>query len=112
MSTDGTVLGPQTLTELARIPVPPTCPPLPAALAVDYCTEGHSAAAMLRQPDAPHKAAAFSQYSRPSLVPANNSDLPDLADIEYSEKGPDCFPFRPLPFLCASALLSRCGGVT
>jgi hypothetical protein len=39
---------------------------------------------MLRQSaGAPHKAAAFSQYSRPSLQPANSSDLPDLDKIKY-----------------------------
>eukprot|EP01052_Picozoa_sp_SAG31_P022786 SAG31_NODE_1833_length_7137_cov_2.587667_4_plen_204_part_00 len=82
-----------TLTELARLPVPPTCPPLPAALHVKYCTEGHSAAALVRQPNAPNKTAAFSQYSRPSLTPANNSDLPDLEDIQYSK----------LRFLCRNS---------
>jgi iduronate 2-sulfatase len=80
-----------TLADLAGIPVPPTCPPLPAALRVPVCTEGASAAAMLRRQSGggvgaaavPHKAAAFSQYSRPSLAPANSSDLPDLRDIKY-----------------------------
>lgn len=48
------------------------------------CTEGHSAAALLLNPDAKHKAAAFSQYSRPSLTPGNHSDLfPNLDTIEF-----------------------------
>ena len=63
--------------------MPPTCPPLPEALKTPVCTEGHSAAALLMNPNAKHKVAAFSQYSRPSLIPGNTSDLPELNKIKF-----------------------------
>jgi iduronate 2-sulfatase len=73
-----------TLADLAGISVPPTCPPLPDALKVPICTDGASAAPMLlHSTGVPQKTAAFSQYSRPSLQPANTSDLPDLDKIKY-----------------------------
>jgi iduronate 2-sulfatase len=73
-----------TIAELAGVSVPPLCPPQPQVMRVLTCTEGYSAAAVVRGvASAKTKRAAFSQYSRPSLQPQNSSELPDLKDIRY-----------------------------
>ena len=81
-----------TLSELAGLEVPPTCPPDPFRVA--FCTEGFSFAPLIHRvvkgnasprPDAGRvesdvtwKKAVFSQYPRPSFTPARNTISPSL----------------------------------
>lgn len=82
-----------TLSDLAGLDVPPTCPPDP--FRVSFCTEGYSFAPLLRNvsrtaPINPSKTktgtvqwkkAVFSQYPRPSFMPARNTISPALESI-------------------------------
>lgn len=83
-----------TLSQLASLKVPPTCPEDP--FDIDFCTEGASFAGHLsdaiakhgdnkirfEQHHRPSKSAVFSQYPRPSDYPQEDTDLPDLANIK------------------------------
>jgi len=83
-----------TLSQLANLPIPKTCPP--NSLQVDFCTEGLSFAPFIDKALIKHKenklkfeghhrgggkSAVFSQYPRPSEYPQQNTDLPKLKDI-------------------------------
>ncbi|KAL8599536.1 hypothetical protein ACOMHN_066534 [Nucella lapillus] len=96
-----------TLTELAGLQVPPTCPPDP--FNVTLCTEGSSLVPVIKNVSLEHskgkksgkarsgsenirrlpgrsdlsewKDVAFSQFPRPSVEPEANSDKPHLKDI-------------------------------
>nr|XP_002734791.1 PREDICTED: iduronate 2-sulfatase-like [Saccoglossus kowalevskii] len=75
-----------TLSELAGLKVPSTCPEMP--FKVDFCTEGSSFVPVLENVAKGKygmrfmwKNATFSQYPRPSDEPRPDSDLPNLADI-------------------------------
>ncbi|KAK7114970.1 iduronate 2-sulfatase-like [Littorina saxatilis] len=75
-----------TVSELAGVDVPPTCPP--NSLNVSFCTEGTSLVPLIRRVMASRntekvswKSAAFSQFPRPANRIQLNSDLPSLADI-------------------------------
>lgn len=77
-----------TLSELAGLEVPPTCPPAP--FNISLCTEGSSLVPVIRNVTGTGvstplrwKAAVFSQYPRPSLVPENDSDNALLSDIRF-----------------------------
>ena len=77
-----------TLSELAGLAVPPTCPPDPFRVA--FCTEGYSFAPLIhsvsktpsRSTTRPKwKKAVFSQYPRPSYTPSRNTISPSLNAI-------------------------------
>nr|KAG5709286.1 hypothetical protein BaRGS_018038 [Batillaria attramentaria] len=75
-----------TISELAGIDVPPTCPPDP--FQVEFCTEGASMVPIIKNLTSPSpsptlkwKPAVFSQYPRPSDKIQHNSIGPALADI-------------------------------
>ena len=79
-----------TVSELAGLRVPPTCPPDP--FDVTFCTEGASLVPLIRNLTVTSfndddteglkwKPAVFSQYPRPSLVPGHDSMNPVLAHI-------------------------------
>ncbi|XP_046377275.2 iduronate 2-sulfatase-like [Haliotis rufescens] len=78
-----------TISELAGLEVPSTCPPNP--FKIDLCTEGASAAKIIhnishtdssrQKTQLTWKSAVFSQYPRPSVEPQENSDKPHLKDI-------------------------------
>ncbi|XP_041357724.1 iduronate 2-sulfatase-like [Gigantopelta aegis] len=82
-----------TLSELAGLKVPPTCPV--DSHKVLLCSEGTSLVPVLKNISAPYRAdsfhwkkeslhwknAVFSQYPRPSVEPKANSDKPHLKDI-------------------------------
>ena len=83
-----------TLSDLAGLDVPPTCPPDP--FRVSFCTEGYSFAPLIlnvrtTSPVKPSKTAktgavqwkkaVFSQYPRPSFLPARNTISPALESI-------------------------------
>ncbi|XP_077983838.1 iduronate 2-sulfatase-like [Glandiceps talaboti] len=75
-----------TLSELAGLEIPKTCPENP--FKVDFCTEGTSFVPVIENVVTGKygrqflwKNASFSQYPRPSDEPQPNSDLPDLRDI-------------------------------
>lgn len=74
-----------TMCELAGIPIPPQCPSESAS--VQLCSEGQSFAPLISNRERgttklkTWKAAAFTQYPRPSNFPINSSDKPKLKDI-------------------------------
>jgi iduronate 2-sulfatase len=69
-----------TLCELANIPVPPCCSPIPSPQML--CTEGESLVPiMYNKTQLLGKSGAFSQYPRPSKNPTHKSDKPKLGDI-------------------------------
>lgn len=86
-----------TISDLMQLDVPPICPK--NSKSVQFCSEGISLKPLIKHlidrqkytsiKDFVWKKAAFSQYPRPSLTPQENSDQPDLNDINimgYSMK--------------------------
>ncbi len=75
-----------TLVDMASLPALPLCPPSGVGTntsvnAPSLCTEGYSFRDAIETPSWKGKAAAFSQYPRPSDTPQNTSDLPDCNSI-------------------------------
>ncbi|XP_072040100.1 iduronate 2-sulfatase-like [Amphiura filiformis] len=75
-----------TLADLAGLKIPPTCPE--NSLKNDFCTEGSSLTPLIDNVTGKSKSVmlrwkngTFSQYSRPSDVPQQDSDMPHLANI-------------------------------
>ncbi len=77
-----------TLVDLAGLKIPPTCPE--NSLKSDFCTEGTSLTPLINKVTGKKhsirmvrwKNATFSQYSRPSDMPQQDSDMPHLANIK------------------------------
>ena len=75
-----------TLSEIAGLKVPKTCPPEP--FNIDFCTEGVSFAPLISKAGGSKsvdfhrwKNATFSQYPRPGDTPTEQTDLPHLVNI-------------------------------